>query len=450
MALRDPRSPANTTDIVARLLPAGNEAAARSVKPSQDTSAFRVHSRAARPILAGMPDAQVKSADAAAGLAPRVTAAMAVAAGFAAANVWYNQPMLGLIARDLHASPGQVAMIPTATQVGFGLGILFLLPLGDRMDRRRLILRQLGWLTLALAAAALAPGPGTLIAASVAVGAGACIAQQIVPFAAELAAPAARGRTVGTVMSGLFTGILLGRVLSGAVAEHFGWRAMFGLAAVLAVLVGVLLAIALPRSRPAIRASYAGLLLSLADLVRHYRPLRRAALVQAGLFGSFSAFWSVLALKLQAPPLSLGSDVAGLFGVLGVGGILAASVAGRLADRHGPQVVVGAGIAVAALSWPLFAFVPGLAGLIAGLILLDLGVQTAQIGNQSVIYALAPEARGRVNTIFMTVMFVGGAIGSGAAGTAWLLAGWPAVCGVGLGFAGIAFAAHRRAARTAD
>ena len=386
--------------------------------------------------------AQVLPEETAPGLSPRVTAAMAAAAGFAAANVWYNQPMLGLIARDLHARAGQIAMIPTATQVGFAGGILLLLPLGDRMDRRTLILRQLVWLALALVAAALAPGAPALIAASVAVGAGACIAQQIVPFAAELAAPAARGRAVGAVMSGLFTGILLGRVVSGAVAEHFGWRAMFALAALLAVLVGAMLAGVLPRSRPSVSTSYGRLLWSVVDLARRHGALRRAALVQAGLFGSFSAFWSVLALKLQAPPLLLGSDVAGLFGVLGVAGILAASVAGRLADRRGPWVVVGGGILITAASWPVFAFLPGLAGLIVGLILLDLGVQAAQIGNQTVIYALAPDARGRVNTFFMTVMFVGGALGSGAAGAAWLFAGWWAVCAVGLVFPVLSLAVH--------
>ena len=386
-------------------------------------------------------------ADAPAGLAPRVLAAMAVAAGVVAANVWYNQPMLGLIARDLHASSGQVAMIPTATQIGFGIGILLLLPLGDRMDRRRLILRQFAGLTLALVAASLAPGATALILASVVVGASGCIAQQIVPFAAELAAPALRGRAVGTVMSGLFTGILLGRVLSGSVAEHFGWRAMFGVAAVLAVLVGAMLAAVLPHSRPSVSTSYGRLLWSVVELARRHAPLRRASLTQAGLFGSFSAFWSVLALKLQAPPLSLGSDVAGLFGVLGAAGIVAASVAGRLADRHGARIVVGGGIVVAAACWPVFAFVPGLAGLIGGLILLDLGVQAAQIGNQTVIYALAPDARGRVNTMFMTIMFVGGALGSAAAGAAWLLAGWRAVCAVGLAFAAGSLLVHARGGR---
>jgi len=375
-------------------------------------------------------------------LTPRVTLAMAVAAGCAAANVWYNQPMLGVIAADLGVSSRAVALIPTATQIGFAGGIVLLLPLGDRMDRRTLILRQLVFLTCALLAAALAPSIGALIAASAAVGMGACIAQQIIPFAAELAPPQARGRAVGTVMSGLLLGILLGRVLSGAVARHFGWRAMFFLAAGIAVLMGVMLRLLLPRSRPQIRASYRLLLASLLDLIRTQPALRRATLIQAGMFGGFAAFWSVLALRLQAPPLSLGSDVAGLFGIVGAAGVMVATLAGRLADRYGPRGVISAGIALSGASFVVLTLWPGIPGLIAGLILLDLGVQGTQIANQSIIYALQPEARGRLNTVFMTGMFIGGAIGSGCAGVGWTLAGWPAVCGIGLALALGSLVAH--------
>jgi predicted MFS family arabinose efflux permease len=380
-------------------------------------------------------------------LTRRVTLAMAVAAGCAAANVWYNQPMLGVIAADLGASSRAVALIPTATQIGFASGIVLLLPIGDRMDRRALILRQSIGLTLALLAAALAPGIAALIAASAAVGMGACIAQQIVPFAAELAPPEARGRVVGTVMSGLLLGILLGRVVSGAVARLAGWRAMFFVAAGIAVLMALMMARLLPRSRPKVAASYRGLLVSLLELIRELPALRRATLTQAGLFGGFTAFWSVLALKLQAPPLELGSDIAGLFGLVGAAGVLMASVAGRVVDRHGPRGVIGGSIALAALSFVVFALFPSVPGLIGGLILLDLGVQGAQIANQSVIYALRPDARGRLNTVFMTGMFIGGAIGSGAAGLGWTLAGWPAVCGVGFGLALVSLAAHLRPPR---
>jgi predicted MFS family arabinose efflux permease len=365
-------------------------------------------------------------------LTSRVTLAMAVAAGCAAANVWYNQPMLGVIAADLGVSSHTVALIPTATQIGFAAGIVLLLPLGDRMDRRALILRQLVLLTLALLAAALAPNATALIAASAAVGMGACIAQQIIPFAAELAPAEARGRVVGTVMSGLLLGILLGRVLSGAVARYAGWRAMFFIAAGIAVAMGVMLAALLPRSRPLVRASYLDLLASLAALVRDQPALRRATIVQAGQFGGFTAFWSVLALKLEAAPLHLGSDVAGLFGLVGAAGVLVASVAGRLSDRYGPGGVIAAGITLTACSFVVFALWPTVPGLVVGLVLLDIGMQGSQIANQSVIYALQRDARGRINSVFMTGMFLGGAIASGAAGIGWTLAGWNAVCGIGL------------------
>ena len=365
-------------------------------------------------------------------LTPRLTLALALAAGIAAANVWFNQPMPGSIAASLHAPTQQVAVLPTATQLGFASGILLLVPLGDRVSRRRLILAQFWALALAALAAALAPGVATLTLASVAVGLAASVTQQIVPFAGELAAPGARARAVGAVMSGLLAGVLLGRVFSGVLAEHFGWRATFGAAAALGVLVALGLAALLPHSRPSVRLSYGALLLSVVELFSRLAPLRRASVVQAGLFGAMSAFWSVLVWKLQAPPLRLGADVAGLFGVLGAAGVMAASLAGRLADRFGARGVIGAGCVLGATGFVVFAVWSGLGGLIVGLILLDLGVQAALVGNQAVIYALAPEARGRINTAFMTVMFAGGAIGSAAAGYGWVLAGWPAVCAVGL------------------
>ena len=338
-------------------------------------------------------------------LTPRLTLALALAAGIAAANVWFNQPMLGSIAASLHAPTQQVAVLPTATQLGFASGILLLVPLGYRVSRRRLILAQFWALALAALAAALAPGVATLTLASVAVGLAASVTQQIVPFAAELAAPGARARAVGAVMSGLLAGVLLGRVFSGVLAEHFGWRATFGAAAALGVLVALGLAALLPHSRPSVRLSYGALLLSVVELFSRLAPLRRASVVQAGLFGAMSAFWSVLVWKLQA---------------------------GRLADRFGARGVIGAGCVLGATGFVVFAVWSGLGGLIVGLILLDLGVQAALVGNQAVIYALAPEARGRINTAFMTVMFAGGAIGSAAAGYGWVLAGWPAVCAVGL------------------
>ena len=375
-------------------------------------------------------------------LTPALTLAMAVASGFSAANVWYNQPMIGLIARDLPAPAQLAALIPTATQAGFACGIFLLLPLGDRMDRRALILRQVAALVVALLSAALAPGIASLLASALAIGATACIAQQIVAFAADIARPERRGQAVGTVMSGVLSGILMGRLVSGVVAEHFGWRAMFFIAAGLACFMGALLAWMLPRTTPKVGGSYGSLLYSLAALARRYAKLRRATLIQAGLFGGFAAFWSLLALRLQEPDLALGSGVAGLFGVLGAAGVLVATLAGRLSDRHGPRGVIGAGIVLMAVGYVALYALPGVAGLIIGVLLLDIGMQAAQVANQSIIYALQPDARGRLNTVFMGGMFIGGALGSGLAGLAWTVAGWPAVCAVGFILACSSMALH--------
>ncbi|MBV9783772.1 MAG: MFS transporter [Acidisphaera sp.] len=369
---------------------------------------------------------------------------MAVGAGAAVANIYYNQPMLGVILRDLRASPAVTGLIPTATQLGYALGLLLLVPLGDRIDRRRLILAQ-GWaLCVAIAAAAAAPDAWALVAASVAVGAGATIAQEIVPYAAELAEPARRGAAVGTVMSGLLLGILLGRAVSGLVGQHAGWRAMFWLGCLMMAAIVGLLALVLPRSRPGMQVSYGQLLGSLIGLFRREPRLRRAAFMQAALFGAFSVFWSVLALRLQAPPFYLGSTVAGLFGLIGAAGVMVAPLAGRLADRGGPQRVITIGILLVLLAWVVFGLWTSLAGLVLGVVLLDLGAQACLISNQTVIYALRPRARNRLNTLFMTTMFLGGAACSALSLLAWATGGWTLVSLLGGALPVLAFAVHRR------
>jgi predicted MFS family arabinose efflux permease len=262
-----------------------------------------------------------------------------------------------------------------------------------------------------------------------------------VPFAAELAEPGRRGATIGIVMSGLLCGILFGRVLAGAVGEHFGWRAMFWLGLLVAVAVGLLLAAVLPGSRPKTRERYGALLKSLAIFWREEPELRRATIVQGCLFGSFSALWTVLAPQLDAR-YHLGAEIAGLFGIIGAVGVLFAPIAGRIADRRGPHTVVGLGSAIMFMSWAIFALWGMIAGLVIGVILLDFGEQGALVSNQHVIYALRPEARNRMNTIFMGGMFVGGAVGSAGASLAWQFAGWPAVCIFGAALVAIPLALH--------
>jgi predicted MFS family arabinose efflux permease len=375
---------------------------------------------------------------------------MAAACGFGVANIYYNQPMLAEMAADLK-DPAVAGIVPTVTQVGYALGLLLLAPLGDRFDRKKLILTELVGLVAALAVAAVAPNLAVLAAASLAVGVLTTLVQQIVPMAAHLAAPEKRGSVVGTVMSGLLIGILGGRVLSGAVAQHLGWRAMFLIAAGLMVVLFLVLVRLLPRTAPTSTLSYPALMRSLWHLFRGEPVLREASIVGALLFASFSAFWATLTLYLASPAYHLGPQVAGLFGLVGIAGALAAPLAGRLADRGGPRRTVGVAIVTTFLAFVVFALAgKWLAGLVVGVLLLDLGVQGAQVSNQSRIYALQPESRSRINTVYMVLYFVGGSAGSALGALAWSYGGWLAVSGLGLALALVAVAVHLLSPRPAE
>ena len=356
--------------------------------------------------------------------------AMAAASGIAVANIYYNQPMLGIIESDF---PGQsvTGLIPTATQLGYALGLFLLLPLGDLVERRRLIIVQFLVLAVALALAALAPTAWSLIAASFVVGASSTVAQQIVPFAATLASPDKRGATIGTVMAGVLSGILFSRTLSGFVGEHAGWREMFWVGVPMALLAAGMMFATLPNHRATSGMKYHTAIKSLAHLWKHEPSLRTATFVQAALFASFTAFWTILALYLQGPHFQLGADIAGLFGIVGAVGVFAAPVAGRIADRRGPHFVVWLGAVLTLVSWLIFGAWYSIAALIIGVIVLDFGIQSALVSNQHIIYALHPDARSRLNTVFMTGMFLGGAAGSAIATAAWGYGGWFAVSIVG-------------------
>ena len=367
---------------------------------------------------------------------------LAVVAGASVANIYYNQPILSLIAHSFNVPGATAAQVVAATQFGYAAGLVLLVPLGDGMDRRKLILWQAAGLVAALGLVMAAPTLLMLTVASVAVGIGATIAQQVVPIAAGLAAPEHRGRTVGTVMSGLLAGVLLARTISGAVGGAFGWRVMYGFGMAVAVAVFVALYAFLPGSPAAHPHPYGRLLASLGQVLRRYRVLQRAALVQGLLFACFSVFWATLALRLESPAFGLGPVYAGLFGVLGLVGVVAAPMAGSLSDRHGPDGVTRIGIAAVLSAFVLMAVVPGIIGLVLGVVALDAGMQLAMISQQSTVLALDDELRGRINTVYVTALFIGGAVGSALASVAWGHFGWPGICALGAALALTALIVH--------
>jgi predicted MFS family arabinose efflux permease len=366
---------------------------------------------------------------------------MAITSGAAAANLYYNQPLLAEIAQSLNASVQDTGLIPTLGQIGYALGNLLIVPLGDLLERRRLIVTMLIGTAIALATAAVSPTIAWLVFASSIVGITTIVPQITVPFAALLAPPAVRGKVVGTVMSGLLIGILLARTVSGFVGAELGWRAMYWIASGVMLVLAIVLFRVLPKSQPAVVLTYRQLMGSMLKLVRE-PVLQEASITGAMAFGAFSVFWSTLIFLLEQPPYQYGSEVAGLFGLIGVVGAAAAPLAGRLADKRSPRLAVVLGLVTTALSFLVFwLFEYQLWGLIVGVILLDLGVQVTTVSNQALIYRLPEETHSRLNALFVTFYFIGGAIGSFLGAYGWNFWRWHGVCAAGLFLLTIAFTA---------
>lgn len=383
--------------------------------------------------LGGAPTSSTSPTAAVQALPASLVLLLATSAGLAAAALYYIQPMLGTLGADIGASDRAVGFAPMLTQLGYALGILLLAPLGDRYDRRRIILVKAAALCAALVLGGAAPSVGVLLVASLAIGIAATLAQDIVPAAAVLAPEAQRGRTVGTVMTGLLLGILLSRVISGFVAEHFGWRSMFFIAAASIALIGVAAWRGLPRFQPTTQLSYGALMGSLAGLWRRHGALRRAALAQGVLSIGFSAFWSTLAVMLHGAPFHLGSAAAGAFGLAGAAGALAAPLAGRLADKRGPELVTRLGVGLAAVSFGAMLFMPYLSThaqivlLVVTAIGFDLGIQATLVSHQSIVYGIDPAARSRLNAVLFVGMFTGMAAGAALGSLVLAQWGWRAV-----------------------
>jgi predicted MFS family arabinose efflux permease len=360
---------------------------------------------------------------------------LAIAAGATVANLYFSQPLLGMIGAQLGAPPSVIGLVSTLTQAGYAAGMVLIVPLGDSRERRGLLAASALASAAALLLTGLAPSVGLLLLASFALGLATVAPQLAVPFAAGIVRSEERGRALGKVMSGLLLGILLSRVLSGAIGAHLGWRALYFLAAPAMVALAILLRLALPAQQPEGGLRYLELLRSLPRIAREEPLLRRHALLGACTFGAFSVFWTTLAFVLAAPPYGYGSAVAGAFGLLGAAGALAAPIAGRLADRYGSRAVNLGAIAVVLLSYVILAAGGRhLVALAAGVMLLDLGVQANHISNQTRVLGLSHASRNRVNTLYMVTYFAGGALGSATGSAAWSSGGWLAVCGVGAGF----------------
>ena len=373
---------------------------------------------------------------------------MALTCGLVVANIYYNQPLLAAIGHDFGVPDSRASLVATATQIGYTLGILLAVPLGDMLERKRLMLWMLLGAAGCLGGAALAPTFGLLALASVLIGICSSVPQLLLPMAAHLAPEADRGRIVGRIMSGLLIGILLSRTVSGYAGAHLGWRAVFGGAGGLMLALTGLLAWRLPTDRPAFAGTYASLMRSLGSLAREFPALRRSALVGGSVFAAFSVFWTTLVFYLASPAYGYGSDAAGFFGLVGAAGALAAPLAGGLADRRGSAYALTAALGLALAAYLVLGLGGGyLAGLLVGILLLDVGVQAAHISNQTLVFSLRPEARSRLNTVYMTGYFTGGSLGSVVGGLAWTHFGWPGVCVVGSSFVLLALVLHRFYAR---
>jgi len=377
------------------------------------------------------PDAETHSAPPAAD--KKMIWLLAIAGGMTVANLYYIQPLLVDIAHSFSISGSAVGIAATVAQLGYALGLLLLVPLGDALERRRLIVTMLILVTIALIATALAPSLPWLVLACFVLGVTTIIPQIIIPLAASMATPGARGRVVGMVMSGVLIGILLARTVSGLIGAQFGWRTMYWIAASLMLCLALLLRIALPKNRPSTHLQYFQLLRSLGQLIRQEPVIREVSLFGAMAFGAFSVLWSTLAFFLSTPPYHYGSEVVGLFGLVGVAGALSATFVGRLADRLNIRIITGIALGITVLAFVVFwLFGHSLFGLIIGVLLLDLGVQSTQVSNQTRIYSLNPEASNRLNTIYMVSYFIGGSVGTALATYGWSVARWNGVCAVGI------------------
>ena len=372
-----------------------------------------------------------------------ITLILAVACGLIAANLYYTQPLVESISSAVGLSSGAAGLIVTLTQIGYGIGLLFIVPLGDLLENRKLVVTLLILTAIVLIIAAEVRSAALFLAASLLIGVGSVAAQVLVPYAAHLSPEETRGRNVGNVMSGLLLGIMLARPVSSLVENYFGWHAIFILSSAMLLVLALVLAKVLPARRPQTTVNYPAILSSMLQLLKTTPILRRRALYHAFLFGMFSLFWTTVPLVLTSPVFHFSSTGVALFALAGVSGAAAAPIAGRLADKGLIRAATGLSIVLVILSGLLPMLFAGgsilsIVILVAAAILLDMGVSANMVLGQRAIFALGAEVRSRLNGLYMAIFFAGGAIGSAVGGWAYAMGGWQAALWVGVLFPALA------------
>lgn len=367
-------------------------------------------------------------------------AIMAITAGVCVANIYYNQPILKDIAASFNIDESKVGLIPVLTQAGYGLGLFFITPLGDKIPRKKLILFLQILMIAVLLCITFTTTVLGLYSMSLLIGLVSVSAQVLLPMAAALDKEN-RGKTVSIVFTGVLVGILLARVVSGYIAHWFGWRYVYGISAGMVLIVSLLTYFILPTVSAEFKGNYVQLLQSTLLQAKRFPLLRRTALIGVFIFGAFCSFWTTLTFFLSGKPFYYHPDIIGLFGVLAIGGALAAPVFGKLADKGNSAKSQLAAISLIIASVALMKFLPfNIFALISVVLLLDIGVQATQITNIATIYTLDETAHSRINTVYMTAYFLGGSLGTFVGVKSWQIAGWQGVAWQILLWAAIAFA----------
>ncbi len=367
-----------------------------------------------------------------------LTFLLAGACGLISANVYYSQPLVGLISASLGMSPQASGLIVTLTQLGYAIGMILIVPLADLIENRRLAVIMIGVNVVALAGVALSTHTPSFLAAALFVGLGSASVQILVPYASHLAPAAVRGRTVGNVMSGLMLGIMLSRPLASFLADHGSWHTVFLFSAIAMALLAISLRIALPKREPQGELGYGRLLASMLTLARTTPVLQRRAIYHSFQFAAFTLFWTVTPLMLTGPMFRLSQTGVALFALVGVTGAIAAPIAGRMADRGWTRPATGIGMLVVAIAFAITHLAtPGsklaLAFLVVAAVLVDFGITTTLVTGQRAIFALGQEIRGRLNALYMTTWYIAGAAASAVGGWAYAQGGWPRASWIGLG-----------------